>query len=124
MPNATRTCNLRTSPHRRYSTVESPLDVLELMLKWRHLAPTAPDTLSCFPLAGIDPFILETCPSVLFTGNQDRFASRVVDSPAGQKCLILSLPAFSKAGSAALVNLGTLECSEICFDVASIASSQ
>jgi len=61
----------------RYSTLETPLEVLEMMLKWRHIAPTAPDTLSCFPLAGTDPFILESCPRVFFAGNQDSYASKV-----------------------------------------------
>jgi hypothetical protein len=48
-----------------------------MMLQWRHMAPTAPDTLSCFPLAGTDPFILESCPRVFFAGNQESFASKV-----------------------------------------------
>ena len=50
--------------------------------------------------------------------------SKVVEGPGGEKCLVLSLPLFSNGGSAVLVDLETLECSEISFDVTSIAMSQ
>jgi DNA polymerase delta subunit 2 len=48
------------------------LRLLEGTLSWRHLAPTAPDTLPCYPFCDIDPFILRKCPHVYFCGNQVR----------------------------------------------------
>ena len=65
-------------------------------------------------------FAAETCPRVFFAGNQKDFEHKVVKGPAGQKCLVVSLAEFAKKGSAALVNLRTLECNEMVFDVKGI----
>jgi DNA polymerase delta subunit 2 len=46
--------------------------LLEDTLRWRHMAPTAPDTLPCYPFCDSDPFVLEECPHVYFCGNQVR----------------------------------------------------
>ena len=32
---------------------------LEETLEWRHMAPTAPETLGCYPFVTEDPFIIE-----------------------------------------------------------------
>lgn len=34
---------------------------LEETLEWRHMAPTAPETLGCYPFVTEDPFIVEVC---------------------------------------------------------------
>jgi DNA polymerase delta subunit 2 len=60
----------------KYSEIQGPLEVLECCLKWGHLAPTAPDTLGCFPFYETDPFIMEDCPHVFFAGNQKEFATK------------------------------------------------
>ena len=54
----------------RYSSYTDPLAVLEHTLSWKHLAPTTPDTLSCFPYTIDDPFILEEYPQIYFAANQ------------------------------------------------------
>lgn len=59
------------------------LAVLESMLRWRHMAPTAPDTLACYPFADNDPFILHKCPHVFFAGNQPAFETRLLQGEAG-----------------------------------------
>jgi DNA polymerase delta subunit 2 len=51
------------------------------MLAWRHLAPTAPDTLDVYPYLTNDPFVLDHSPHVFFAGNQDAFAARTVRVP-------------------------------------------
>jgi len=51
---------------------------MERMLRWRHLAPTAPDTLACYPFQTVDPFVIEQCPHVFFAGNQKQFATKLV----------------------------------------------
>lgn len=61
----------------RYSDITDPLEILENCLVWNHIAPTAPDTLGCYPYYDMDPFIIEDCPHVLFAGNQESFSTKV-----------------------------------------------
>ncbi len=51
--------------------------MLEACLRWRHLSPTAPDTLASYPFYESDPFIIASTPHVLFAGNQPEFATKV-----------------------------------------------
>lgn len=44
------------------------LELLKITLQCRHIAPTAPDTLHCFPYLGADPFILNVTPHLYFHG--------------------------------------------------------
>ena len=84
LPQATRleTLNLCTNPHAcdidgvafigssgqplddimRYVPGDDRLGALVESLKYRHLAPTAPDTLGCCPFTTTDPFVLKECP--------------------------------------------------------------
>lgn len=100
----------------RYAETDDPLDVLEGMVHWRHIAPTAPDTLPAYPFFDRDPFMLETCPDVLFAGNQARFGSRTVYGDQGQRVHLVSVPAFSQQACLVLLNLDTLACHPIYFD--------
>lgn len=61
-----------------YSQIEEPLQAMENCLVWDHLAPTAPDTLGCFPYYDKDPFIIDECPHVFFAGNQPNFGTKMV----------------------------------------------
>ncbi|KAJ1484577.1 DNA polymerase alpha/epsilon subunit B-domain-containing protein [Baffinella frigidus] len=99
----------------RYSTLTDAVDVLDLMLNWRHLAPTAPDTLPCFPTKTEDPFVLSRCPHVFFAGNQVAFGSRALKGPAGQKAVVISVPCFATTATAVLVNLETLAAQPLVF---------
>lgn len=63
----------------RYSEIGDSLEAMEECLKWGHLAPTAPDTLGCFPYYNDDPFIFEDCPHVYFAGNQPDFVTKIVN---------------------------------------------
>ena len=60
----------------RNTNLEDPLDALEDLLKYGHLAPTCPDTLGCFPYNDGDPFIMDELPHVMFTANQKEFSQR------------------------------------------------
>ena len=51
---------------------------MEALLRWRHLAPTAPDTLPAIPLSEADPFILTASPAVFFVGCQPAYGTRLV----------------------------------------------
>ncbi|XP_024369612.1 DNA polymerase delta small subunit [Physcomitrium patens] len=94
----------------KYSEAEDRLDFMERTLMWRHLAPTAPDTLGCYPFIDRDPFILETCPHVYFCGNQPHYASRLLTGPSAQKVRLVCIPEFHKTSTAVLVNLRNLDC--------------
>ena len=58
------------------SSITDPLEALELILKWSHVAPTCPDTLGCFPYLENDPFVISELPHVLFAGNQKSFKQK------------------------------------------------
>ncbi|RHZ24837.1 hypothetical protein DYB37_008791 [Aphanomyces astaci] len=86
----------------------SELQRLEMVLKWRHLAPTAPDILACYPMPLEDLFVLDSTPHVLFTGNQSAFATSVVHGDAGQVTRVICVPSFAHTGMIVLVNLKDL----------------
>lgn len=106
---------LRHAPA-RYSDLEDRGLILEKLLQWRHLVPTAPDTLAAYPFTQADPFILTDAPHVLFAGNQPAFATRLVEGPAGQRVRCVAVPRFASTGVVVLLNLATLACHPIKFD--------
>ncbi|XP_023694246.1 DNA polymerase delta subunit 2 [Paramormyrops kingsleyae] len=99
----------------KYSSMDSHLDVLERTLRLRHLAPTAPDTLGCYPFYQSDPFIIEECPHVYFSGNAPSYQAKRITGLDGQDVLLVSVPEFSSTHTACLVNVRTLECEPIVF---------
>lgn len=100
---------------RRYSNLEDTLEILQRNLEWGHIAPTAPDTLSCYPFYGEDPFMLTDCPHIFFAGNQPEFKYKLYKSAGGQEVLLVSVPRFCQTATAVLVNLATLECLPLTF---------
>jgi len=62
----------------KYSVEENRLTLLQRVLEWGHLVPTAPDTLTCYPLSDSDPFILQSAPHVFFVGNRPAYSSQMV----------------------------------------------
>lgn len=95
----------------RYLAEDDRLEVLASTLRWRHLAPTAPDTLVCHPNDGSDDVLgMEAAPHVLFAGNQPTFATR---EEAGTR--LVCVPAFASTSSAVLVDMHTLEAHEVRF---------
>jgi len=137
LPQATRleTLNLCTNPHAcdidgvsflgssgqplddmmRYLPGDDRLAVLVESLKFRHLAPTAPDTLGCCPFTTTDPFVLKDCPHVYFAANQPAFAETLLEGDDGQRVRVITLPDFGTTRTLVLVNLRTLECSPVSF---------
>ncbi|KAG6869024.1 hypothetical protein C0993_005683 [Termitomyces sp. T159_Od127] len=99
------------------------LSVLESTLKWRHMAPTAPDTLWCHPYFGVDPFIITETPDLYIVGNQKRFATKIVvdqgqnDEGSKARCRIVLVPEFSKTGVLVLINLRSLDVKTVTFAV-------
>ncbi|XP_022548909.2 DNA polymerase delta small subunit isoform X1 [Brassica napus] len=101
----------------KYSEAESKLDFVERTLRWRHLAPTAPNTLGCYPFTDRDPFLIETCPHVYFVGNQDKYDNRLVKGSEGQLVRLICIPKFCETGVAVAVNLRNLECHTRSFNI-------
>uniref|UniRef100_A0A0B6ZQD3 DNA polymerase delta subunit 2 n=1 Tax=Arion vulgaris TaxID=1028688 RepID=A0A0B6ZQD3_9EUPU len=99
----------------KYSEMDDRLKILENTLVWGHVAPTAPDTLGCYPFYNEDPFILSECPHIYFAGCQPEFASKIHKGPANQEVLLLTIPRFSESGVAVLVNLKSLQAQPISF---------
>lgn len=97
-----------------YSQFCTPIEVLERMLEWRNIAPTAPDTLSTYPFVESDPFTLKHCPHILFSGNHDQFETRLVRGDQGQRCRLICLPTFSVTPSVVLVDIHSPDLSTEC----------
>ncbi|KAJ1957127.1 DNA polymerase delta small subunit Cdc1 [Dispira parvispora] len=92
----------------KYTPNTDPLTMAELMLRWQHIAPSAPDTLWCYPFAQRDPFIIRQTPHLFFIGNQAQYASKLVKGAEGQVCRIVCVPRFDTSQTVVLVNLRTL----------------
>ncbi|XP_007524536.1 DNA polymerase delta subunit 2 isoform X1 [Erinaceus europaeus] len=99
----------------RYSSMEDHLEILEWTLRVRHISPTAPDTLGCYPFYKTDPFVFPECPHVYFCGSAPNFGSKVIRGPEGQTVLLVAVPDFSTTQTACLVNLRGLACQPISF---------
>ncbi|EJU04668.1 hypothetical protein DACRYDRAFT_93140 [Dacryopinax primogenitus] len=93
----------------KYVDSSDRLEMARSTLLWRHIAPTAPDTLWCHPFADKDPFIIPRTPDVYFVGNQPAFETGMVRGVEGQRSRVILLPRFSKTGKFVLVHTGTLE---------------
>jgi DNA polymerase delta subunit 2 len=100
------------------------LSILESTLRWRHMAPTAPDTLWCHPYFGGDPFIITETPDLYIVGNQKIFATKLVaeeseDQEGGARirCRIVMVPDFARTGKLVLVDLRSLEVRTVTFAV-------
>lgn len=104
-------------PTHRYSDIEDRTAILGKLLQWRHLAPTAPDTLAAYPYHMEDPFIMAATPHVLFAGGQPAFATSLVEGEGGGPATrVVAVPNFATTGCVVLINLGTLACHPVYFD--------
>lgn len=117
---------LPTPPHTRLSMAESTL-------RWRHMAPTAPDTLWCHPYFSEDPFIITETPDFYIIGNQPEFKTKLVTDKARQRssggtsgidevesekrCRVILVPNFRETGMIVLANLRTLGVKTLSFAV-------
>ncbi|KAL1616362.1 DNA polymerase delta small subunit Cdc1 [Diplodia seriata] len=93
----------------KYVESDNRLDMMESMLRWRCNAPTAPDTLWCYPFQDDDPLLITDCPHVYFAGNQPSYDTRVIEGPAGQLVRIVAVPKFRETGLVVLIDSETLD---------------
>ncbi|GAB1606272.1 DNA polymerase delta subunit 2-like [Argonauta hians] len=97
----------------QYSKLEDGMEILEKTLKWGHLAPTAPDTLACYPFSSSDPFIVTDTPHVYIAANQKQFQTKIIEGQQDQSVRLITVPSFQMESSVVLVNLRTLDCEVI-----------
>ncbi|KAI3647728.1 hypothetical protein MP228_007949 [Amoeboaphelidium protococcarum] len=99
------------------STTVDRLNIASRMLDWRHIAPSSPDTLCCYPYVDSDPFALIGgnqdgtlgVPNVFFIGNQPRFGTKLVEAKDGSgKCRVILVPEFASTHQIVLLNLQDL----------------
>ncbi|KAJ2329828.1 DNA polymerase delta small subunit Cdc1 [Coemansia sp. RSA 2611] len=95
---------------------ETPCQLAAQTLQWRHVAPTAPDTLWCYPFTEHDPFVVRTAPHVYAVGNQCAFDVGAAEGTDGQLTRLIMVPAFAQTQSIVLLNLRSLECSLVRID--------
>ncbi|MCJ1415017.1 hypothetical protein MMC32_001347 [Xylographa parallela] len=101
----------------KYVEGNERLEMMENFLRWRCVAPTAPDTLWCYPFQDTDPFVLKDCPHVFFVGNQPKFEKAVIEGPTGQSVVLLAIPVYRDTGEVVLLDTNTLETEIFRFDV-------
>ena len=92
----------------KYVSGEERLEMMEAMLRWRLAAPTAPDTLWCYPFQDGDAFVMKECPHVYFAGNQPKFETGLIEGPQGQTVRLTAVPSFRETGEVVVMDLETL----------------
>ena len=102
---------------------EERLECAVATLQWGHLAPSAPDTLSCHPFSDRDPFLMPNLPHLYFVGNQPGYASRLMRGAGGGVTRVVLVPRFCSTGTFVLVNLATLACHPITFSTSEMTAA-
>jgi len=100
---------------KQHSKIEYSTTILKNTLEWGHVAPSAPDNLSCLPFKDEDPFIIDFVPDVYFAGNQPEFTVTTYSCSSKPKVQLVSVPSFVKTQSCVLIDLKNLDCELINF---------
>ena len=95
-----------------HSNKNDPIEIMKEQLEWRHICPTAPNTLRTYPFEGIDPFVLKESPNVFFAGNQSKFDTTVI-SQKDITIRLMCIPRFLNTQKLAVLDIETLEAFEI-----------
>ncbi|CAF9924473.1 hypothetical protein IMSHALPRED_006207 [Imshaugia aleurites] len=101
----------------KYVEGDERLEMMENLLRWRCGAPTAPDTLWCYPFQDKDQFVIEECPHVYFVGSQPAFETAIIDGQAGQSVRLIAVPKFKETGEVVLLDMDTLEVEAVKFEI-------
>ena len=108
--------NKENSDTKKNTKSKSTINLLKKSLQWGHIAPTAPDSLSCYPYLKEDPFVMEDAPDIFFAGNQDQYESDTFTNKIGHTTRIICVPSFKTTHQVVLVDLDTLESTPITFN--------
>lgn len=93
----------------------STIEWLERTLLWRHMCPTAPDTLLACPYYKEDLFIMRECPDIYFVGNSEKYETKLWKDNENQVIRLISVPRFSTTHTAVIVDLEDLDTQCISF---------
>lgn len=101
---------------RQYTHVEDSHahTALKSTLEWGHIAPSAPDNLSCVPFKDKDPFIIDFVPDIYFAGNQPEYVSTTYSSGSKEKIQLISVPKLVDDLSCVSIDLSNFEVERIC----------
>ncbi|KAF2759330.1 DNA polymeras-like protein subunit delta-2 [Pseudovirgaria hyperparasitica] len=101
----------------KYVPGDDRLEMMENLLRWRCNAPTAPDTLWCYPFQDDDPLLITECPHVYFVGNQPRLETTVIEGPLGQQVTLIAVPKFRETGQLVLLDMESLQVETVQFEI-------
>lgn len=81
---------------------------MEAMLKWRHILPSAPDSIPCLPFTKTDPFVIRSLPHVFFSAGYKEFHVKKVKLN-GTEVTTFSIPSFHETSTVVLMNMSNLK---------------
>lgn len=103
------TCGQNIDSIRDFVNTKDSIEIMRKTLEWLHIAPTAPDSLPCYPFKDKDPFVLTSYPDLYFVGNQSEFNRGTFEAPNGKKVALISIPSFEKKMVFVILNMRTLK---------------
>eukprot|EP01063_Lacrimia_lanifica_P012981 TRINITY_DN19665_c0_g1_i1.p1 TRINITY_DN19665_c0_g1~~TRINITY_DN19665_c0_g1_i1.p1 ORF type:complete len:467 (+),score=147.25 TRINITY_DN19665_c0_g1_i1:68-1402(+) len=89
-----------------YTRGASSAELLASLVRCGHIAPTAPDTLPCYPFTGEDPLQMLTPPHVMFAGHAEAFETDLL-MEEGMVCRTIAVPDFTKAPGLVLLDINS-----------------
>eukprot|EP01064_Diplonema_japonicum_P024216 TRINITY_DN34733_c0_g1_i1.p1 TRINITY_DN34733_c0_g1~~TRINITY_DN34733_c0_g1_i1.p1 ORF type:complete len:465 (+),score=55.33 TRINITY_DN34733_c0_g1_i1:56-1396(+) len=92
---------------RTYTLGTPNVKLLETLVKSGLMAPTAPDTLQCYPFKKVDPMQYDTAPHLVFAGNSSDFSTDLVELEKGGKTRVVSVPRFVENPGVTLVDFNS-----------------
>lgn len=95
-------------------TESSILDAMANTITWQNIAPTAPDTLYCYPYENKDPFTLDETPHLYFASNQPFLGSRKFEL-GNTSVTLVSVGDFRVTGDIMVVDTETLSVEKVLF---------
>lgn len=87
------------------------VQLLANTMHWRHMAPTAPDTLAAYPFYDVDPFVMSDTeqPHIFFSGNAPEYGTMWMpgadSASAGTR--VIAIPKFASCHTGVLVDLAS-----------------
>lgn len=91
----------------------SALKIMEKIIDWGHLCPSAPDTLRTWPVKKEDPLVLKEIPNVFIAGNQKFFEEDFIRYKNSEELVrLISVPNFKETYSFVVLNPNNLEAFE------------
>lgn len=88
---------------------DTALDMATATLAWSHMAPSAPDTLWCYPFKAADAFVIRAAPDLYVIGNQAAFRTAVVPVSPEHSVRVVLVPSFARTQQVVLLDSATLE---------------